>query len=109
MSATLALRLSAVALALAVAGCAGNAAPRPTRPAAPSAMPRGFLPADPLRLAEADSATLAARMAAGDVSSVRLTQAYLDRIAALDDDGPRLNAVIQLNPHARAEARALDA
>jgi len=108
MSATPALRLSAVALVLAVAGCASSGAPRPTRPAVPADLPRGFLPADPLRLTEADSATLATRMAAGDFSSVKLTQAYLDRIAALDDDGPRLNAVIELNPNAVAEARALD-
>lgn len=108
MSATPALRLSAVALVLAVVGCASSGAPHPTRPAVPADLPRGLLPADPLRLTEADSATLATRMAAGDFSSVKLTQAYLDRIAALDDDGPRLNAVIELNPNAVAEARALD-
>jgi len=47
-------------------------------------------------------------MAGGELSSARLTQAYLDRIAALDDAGPQLNAVIELNPNALAEARALD-
>ncbi|MGO1002044.1 amidase [Lysobacter sp. CA196] len=108
MSATPALRLSAVAFVLAIAGCAGDGTPRPTRPALPADAPRGYLPSDPLHLAEADSATLAARMAAGDFSSARLTQAYLDRIAALDDNGPRLNAVIELNPNALAEARTLD-
>ncbi|HLT45201.1 MAG TPA: amidase, partial [Luteimonas sp.] len=36
-------------------------------------------------------------------------QAYLDRIAAVDDAGPRLGAVIELNPDALEEADALDA
>jgi amidase len=98
------------ALAAALAGCAGSPAPRPPQPIAASAAqaPRDFVPGDPLRIAEADLASLAARMAGGELSSARLTQAYLDRIAALDDAGPQLNAVIELNPNALAEARALD-
>ena len=40
-------------------------------------------------------------------SSHALTQAYLDRIAAIDDAGPTLNAVIELNPDALKEADAL--
>jgi amidase len=43
-------------------------------------------------------ATLQARMATGELDSHRLTQAYLDRIAAIDKAGPRLNSVIELNP-----------
>ena len=38
-----------------------------------------------------------------------LTQAYLDRIASVDDAGPSLNAVIELNPAAIGEADTLDA
>ena len=34
---------------------------------------------------------------------------YLARIAAYDHAGPALNAMIRLNPRARAEAAALDA
>ena len=49
------------------------------------------------------------RMAAGTVTSRSLTQAYLNRIAAIDDAGPRLNAVIEINPTALADADALDA
>ncbi|MGO1071431.1 amidase [Lysobacter sp. CA199] len=102
-------RLSLLALALALAGCAGQPATRQARPPAiTDQAPKGFLPGDPLRVAEADTATLAARMASDELSSARLTQAYLDRIAALDDAGPQLNAVIELNPNAVAEARALD-
>ncbi len=49
------------------------------------------------------------RMAAGTLTSHALTQAYLNRIAAIDDAGPRLNAVIELSPKALADADALDA
>ena len=49
------------------------------------------------------------RMAAGTLTSRALTQAYLNRIAAIDDAGPRLNAVIEINPTALADADALDA
>ena len=48
-------------------------------------------------------------MAEGTLTSRELTRAYLDRIAAVDDAGPALNAVIELNPRALADAAALDA
>ncbi|MEQ8482847.1 MAG: amidase [Pseudomonadales bacterium] len=60
---------------------------------------------DPTRL---DASTLATRLAAGEISAVEVTRAHLARIAALDDAGPRLNAVIELNPDAVAIARDLD-
>ena len=47
-------------------------------------------------------------MSAGRVTSVQLVDAYLARIAAYDRQGPRLNAMVRLNPRARAEAQALD-
>jgi amidase len=43
-------------------------------------------------------------MAAGKLSSQQLVQRYLARIAAVDKAGPRLNAVIELNPDALAIA-----
>ena len=49
------------------------------------------------------------RMAAGTLTSDALTQAYLDRIAEVDDAGPKLNAVIEINPTALQDADALDA
>ena len=49
------------------------------------------------------------QMADGKLTSRELTQAYLDRIAAVDDAGPALHAVIELNPRAIADAEALDA
>ena len=50
-----------------------------------------------------------AAMKAGTLTSEALVQADLARIAALDKTGPKLNAVIVLNPHALADARKLDA
>src|SRR5690606_41175296 len=64
---------------------------------------------DDFAFAEADIAGLQARMADGTLDSHALTRAYLDRIAAIDDAGPRLNAVIELNPRALEEADARDA
>jgi len=49
------------------------------------------------------------RMTSGAFTSEALTRAYLDRIAKVDDDGPKLDSVIELNPKAIAEAQALDA
>ncbi|MGH2400078.1 MAG: amidase [bacterium] len=48
------------------------------------------------------------RMASGTLTSQALTQAYLDRIVRIDDAGPTLNAVIELNPNALADAAARD-
>ena len=45
----------------------------------------------------------------GEVSSEELVEAYTDRIEALDQSGPGLNAVRMLNPDAIEEAEALDA
>ena len=51
---------------------------------------------------------LEAAMASGETSSAAITQAYIDRIASLDDAGPTLNAVIALLPGALDEARTRD-
>jgi amidase len=58
---------------------------------------------------EATIPALQAAMASGRATSVSLVDAYLARIAAYDQAGPRLNAIIRLNPAARAVAEALDA
>lgn len=47
-------------------------------------------------------------MADGALTAVALTQAYLERIAALDRAGPAINAVIEINPDAVAQARRAD-
>jgi Asp-tRNA(Asn)/Glu-tRNA(Gln) amidotransferase A subunit family amidase len=46
---------------------------------------------------------------AGALSSEKLVQLYLARIAAYNQQGPKLNSIITLNPDALATARALDA
>ncbi len=58
---------------------------------------------------EKSIAQLQQDLAAGAVTSEQLVEAYLERIAALDDAGPKLNAVIAINPDALSAARALDA
>ncbi len=48
-------------------------------------------------------------MVRGELHALTLVQAYLARIAALDQGGPGLGAVLELNPEAEAYAAALDA
>jgi len=61
------------------------------------------------RVEEQSIDQLRAQIATGAATSESITQAYLDRIAAMDRQGPRLRAVIALNPDALAQARAADA
>ncbi|HEY3951364.1 amidase [Phenylobacterium sp.] len=90
--------LTFIAAAAAVLLAAGAAfAQKPTTPVTPAIDPFASTPQQ-----QAD-------MAAGRYTSEALVQAYLDRIAAMDRKGPKLNAVIALNPHALADARARDA
>ena len=79
----------------------------PMPPAAQAGAGEGAVP--PFAFEEATIAELQARMRAGTLDSVTLTRAYLDRIAAIDDAGPALHAVIELNPDALREAAARDA
>jgi amidase len=58
---------------------------------------------------EATIAQLQAEMAAGTLTSEQLTQEYITRILALDQNGPGVNAVIEVNPDALAMARKADA
>jgi amidase len=44
----------------------------------------------------------------GSFTIKELVQAYLDRIAEIDKNGPRLNAVIEINPDALKIAEAMD-
>src|SRR2546423_9022725 len=53
-------------------------------------------------------AQLQTEVAAGRLTSVQLNQFYLDRIAALDQSGPNVNSVIELNPDALKLARSAD-
>jgi amidase len=60
-------------------------------------------------LSEYDIARLQEAMQGGTLDSRRITQWSLNRIAALDDAGPRLNAVVATNPDALAIADERDA
>ncbi|MEM9938605.1 MAG: amidase [Pseudomonadota bacterium] len=52
---------------------------------------------------------LSIALAAGELSSTALTDAYLDRIKQVDQQGPQLQSVLALNPDAMAQAQASDA
>src|SRR5215472_8311759 len=47
-------------------------------------------------------------MSSGQLTSVALTNYYVKRIIALDQEGPGVNSVIELNPDALAMAQAAD-
>ena len=53
-------------------------------------------------------AQLQAEMASGKLTSENLTREYIARIIALDQNGPGVNAVIELNPDALEMARHAD-
>jgi len=57
---------------------------------------------------EADVTELQTQMQSGKLTAVTLTKHYLDRIKAIDKSGPRLNAIIELNPDALTIAKDLD-
>src|SRR5215472_1692253 len=58
---------------------------------------------------EATVAQLQAEMASGRLTSEVLTMEYIARILALDQNGPGVNAIIELNPDALVMARNADA
>src|SRR5206468_10418440 len=59
-------------------------------------------------LEEKTIAELQEQMTAGRATSRHLVDQYAARIAALDQRGPRLNHVLEVNPEARAIADQLD-
>jgi amidase len=60
-------------------------------------------------LSTATLSDINAAIDAGALSSEKLVSLYLARIEAYDKQGPKINAVITMNPKALDEARALDA
>ena len=62
----------------------------------------------PFALDELTVTQLQALMEAGKATAVSLVKKYQSRIHAVDRHGPKLNAVIELNPDALAIAAALD-
>ncbi len=57
---------------------------------------------------EAGILEIQSALEAGELTSVELTQKYLDRISAYDRNGPGLNSLVRVNPDALAIAAALD-
>jgi Asp-tRNA(Asn)/Glu-tRNA(Gln) amidotransferase A subunit family amidase len=51
---------------------------------------------------------LQAAMERGDMTSRELVEQYLERIEAFDQNGPKLNAMLYINPNALEQAVALD-
>jgi amidase len=102
--------LPLAALLLAACPSVAFAAPLPGQSAgAPAAASTSATADAAFAFDEATVAGLQARMADGTLDSRTLTRAYLDRIAAIDKAGPAVNAIIELNPDAMAEAAARDA
>lgn len=66
-------------------------------------------PASTFDVFEKSIVDLLAAQRIGTVTSRDLVEKYLARIRAYDQEGPRLNAMIALNPRALEEADALDA
>jgi len=85
--------MTRLAIACLVAALAATAAP---------AQPR-------FRLIEATIDGIHAEMRAGRLSCTQLVQAYIDRIKAYDQAGPKLNAIQNVNPQALKQAAELDA
>ena len=98
----------AVVGALGAAAVAGSACARPGRDrdgqrgAAPTPVVGGF------ELEEVTIAELGRQMAEGERTSREITELYLDRIEALDRQGPTLRSVIETNPDALGIAGELD-
>src|SRR3954468_17020614 len=101
------VRLSAIAGALTVRGkpLAAETLVSGARRAALTGRP---FRAAPFELEEATLADLQSGMASGKFTARSITQAYLDRIAELDRQGPMLRHVIETNPDALSIADSLD-
>lgn len=73
----------------------------------------GFLPQEKVQVATfgLEAATIDSindAFDSGELTSEKLTQLYLDRINAYDDNGPKINSIIALNPNALKTAAELD-
>jgi len=61
-----------------------------------------------ITVAERSIVELQEMMVSGEATAASITQAYLDRIEAYDQQGPAINAMVWLNPNALSDAEALD-
>ena len=93
---------------LGVAAIAG-ATLLPELAAARSGSDDSALATAPFELAETDVQQLQRGSASGQYTSKRLVEMYTERIAAFDRSGPRLNAILEINPDATTIAEQMDA
>jgi amidase len=91
--------LSAIVGLIIGAACANQPQPQATTPPEPPAV----------NVVELSAIDARDRMAKGALTSEALTAAYLKRISEVDDAGPMLSSVIEVNNQADDEARARDA
>ena len=63
----------------------------------------------PFQIIEASIDDVQSAYKAGTLTAHQLVQAYLARIDAYDKNGPKINSIITVNPHALEEADKLDA
>ena len=63
---------------------------------------------DDFELNEITISELQEKMKSGKYSSEQITKLYLDRIKTFDKKGPKLNAIIELNPEAIAISKMMD-
>ncbi len=96
------IRARVLLLSLLITGLSACQRAEPARTSADADAPTDFA------YAEMDISDLQARMQRGELDSRTLTQAYLDRIAAVDQAGPQLRSVIEVNPDAMKEAALRD-
>jgi amidase len=75
----------------------------------PKATPPKSAPKPTEAVVEASIDDLQKAMQAGRLTSQQVAQQYLDRIQSIDKSGPAVNAIIEVNPDALAEAAKLDA
>jgi len=94
--------VSGAAVAAAGAAACRPADQGPAEPGAPA-------PSEPFELEGLSVSELSEGMGSGRFTARSLTDLYLSRIDTIDKAGPALNAVIEINPEARAIADALDA
>ena len=88
----------------ALAGAGASLAPLVTSPVAAAAT--ATAPSD---FSEMTITQLQGLLASGQVTSVSLVNFFLARIQTLDQNGPTVNSVIEVNPDAKSIAVALDA
>lgn len=97
------------ASAVGIVGAAALPSAISHRPPAITSSARGRAALGAFELEEATITDIQAGFASGRWTSRAITQQYLDRISAMDRQGPTLRSMLDLNPDAYADADAKDA